>query len=112
MMVQQSAPQSAPMPEPAAAPMQPISRPAMNQDAVVRQQDTTPELPIISPSHIEMSPLPQSAAPMATEVPAYTADAGQLPPEMSPLVDFEPPVVAPGQQPLAMPMPSSLRDDA
>lgn len=93
----QPQPQSAPQTQPETAP-----KPSSNPDAI-REQKPAPELPIISPAHIEMTePEPQAApqpvaapvsapAPVTAAAPVIAAPVaqaeptGQLPPEMSPL---------------------------
>jgi hypothetical protein len=112
-------------------------QPARREPQPVEQRTSAPapepevELPIIAPSHIELMqpevaqskpveaprPVAEAAlvpAPASMPAPAPVVAPGQLPPEMSPLVDLAAQSVSihPDQAELVMPMPSTVRNDA
>ena len=106
---------------------QPTSQQHPSQQRTLQSEpESEAELPIIAPSHIEMSkPEPERPAPEAVQTPAPApvqaaasvpraqVAPGQLPPEMSPLVDLAAASaeVHPDQADLGMPLPSSNRND-
>lgn len=98
-------------------------RPAETTQPVSQPAAPAADVPIIAPGHIEMMSSsaeavdavePVIARPQPVDTRPQPVAPGQLPPEMSPLVDLgmQPTAVHPDQAALNMPMPSSMRNDA